>query len=318
MVMKILLTGMTGFAGSHLAEHILAATDWKIYSLERGTTQRNLLGCLSQSDRIQRVYHDFRSPLPDRIIKELEGVDYIAHVGAEVHGIRSIEDPELFVKSNVLGTYNLLEAARILQPKKFLYVSSAEAVGGASSPVSYTEVCALRPSNPYSASKAVGEALCRSYNASFKVPTVVVRTMNIFGERQDTSKFVPAVTKKLLRGELITIHIGPDGKSGSRHWLHVREFVKAMTYLLESGNAGEIYHVAGPEKANAEIVAHLAWALRCPARQHFAVPSKTHEMRYSIQDTKIPESVYDPHVGQLGIDLANTALFYKENQEWLQ
>src|SRR5689334_6316218 len=104
---KILLTGATGFAGSHLIEKLLGDTDWEIYCLERLTVRENKLGALAFSPRLHRIYHDFRAPLPEYMLRQLSGVDYIIHMGAEVHGLRSLQDPELFVKSNILGTFNL-------------------------------------------------------------------------------------------------------------------------------------------------------------------------------------------------------------------
>ena len=315
--MKVLVTGATGFVGSHLVEKLISVGA-EIYSLERISSKPNLLGCLAYSPQIHRIYHDFRSPLPDRVLEELQDVSYVVHAGAEVHGLRSLENPELFVQSNVIGTFHLLEAARKLNLAKFVYVSSAEVIGSAPAPLFWDEDRALCPSNPYAAAKAAGEMLCRTYFASYKVPTMVVRSMNVFGERQDTSKFIPATIKKILAGEPVTVHVDGNGKSGSRQWLHVKQFVDALCFMTGGGSPGETYHVVGPEKTNQEIVSHLAWALKTPLRQHTAIPGKSHDMRYAIKDTKIPEGVYKADVGNLGIDLANTALFYKENREWLE
>jgi dTDP-glucose 4,6-dehydratase len=199
MPTKILITGMTGFTGARLAQEILSTTDWEIYSLERLGNRPNQLGENASSPRVHRVYHDFRAELPQRLLDEMKGVDYIVHCGAEVHGLRSLENPELFVHANVMGTFNLLEAARVLKPRKLIYLSSAEAVGGYLTG-SLPENTALNPSNPYAAAKAAGEMLTRSYHLSFGVPALSIRTMNIFGEQQDTSKFLPATIKKVLNG----------------------------------------------------------------------------------------------------------------------
>ena len=149
--MKILMTGATGFTGERLAKQILVSTDWDIISLERITVRKNLF---LSSPRIHHVYHDFRAEFPARLLDEIGPVDYIAHIGAEVHGLRSLENPELFIHTNVMGTFNLLEAARVLQPKMFLYLSSAETVGSVEDGGSLDEGATLRPSNPYAAAKA--------------------------------------------------------------------------------------------------------------------------------------------------------------------
>ena len=310
--MKILITGMTGFTGARLAKHILESTDWEIYSLERITSRPDQLGF--SSPRIHRLYHDFRTELPERLLKILEGVDYIAHVGAEVHGLRSLENPELFVQTNVMGTFNILEVARHIRPKKFIYLSSAEAVG-ATSTESLEEDAVMKPSNPYAAAKAAGEMLVRTYFLSFAVPALTVRTMNIFGEQQDTSKFLPATIKKALNGEKVICHVDANGVSGSRHWIHVSELVHAMYQLLLRGTPGETYHVVGPEIFNYMIIQHVYNVLKIGIDIVLAQPGPSHDMRYSIKDTKLNKSFYDPQFTDL--ELKNTIEWYKQHPEWL-
>lgn len=299
-----------------MVEEILGTTDWDIYSLERITARPSQLGALAFSPRIHRIYHDFRAEFPERILRILSGVDYIIHCGAEVHGLRSLLNPELFVQTNVMGTFNLLEAARVIKPQAFLYLSSAEAVGSVGRPHSLTENAPLRPSNPYSAAKGVGELLCRSYSLSFKVPTIVVRTMNIFGERQDVSKFVPMVTKKILRGEEVICHMDADKHSGSRHWIYVEELVQGMLSLLQKGIAGQTYHIVGPEMSNLTIIRVIELALDKPCNLQFQQPGRSHDMRYSIVDTKLKN--YNASLSDTQAALIKTVLWYKENQEWLQ
>lgn len=316
MSSKILLTGMTGFTGARLARYILENTDWEVYSLQRISSRPEQLPSeLSASPRIHRIYHDFRAELPERILSALEGVDYIAHVGAEVHGLRSIENPELFVHTNVMGTLNMLEASRKLKLKKFIYVSSAEAVGAAPTG-SLAEDTAMKPSNPYAAAKAAGEMLTRSYHLSFRVPAISVRTMNIFGEQQDTSKFLPATIQKVLNGETVFCHVDKDGNSGSRHWIYVGELVKAIFNLFIWGTPGENYHVVGPEISNLEIIRTVASVLgvkACP--MEFVQPGSSHDMRYSIRDTKISTIAYDP--SNTDWEMQKTIAWYGDHQEWL-
>lgn len=313
---KVLLTGATGFAGSYLVEKLLAETDWDIYCIERLTPRANKLGALSFSPRVHHLYHDFRSELPEYMLQMLAGCDYIIHMGAEVHGMRSLQDPELFVKTNVLGTLNLLEAARLLQPKCFIYISSAEAVGSAHAPESLAEDTVLNPSNPYAAAKAAGEMLTQTYARSFGVPAMIVRTMNIFGERQGIDKFIPGVIKKMLDGTVINVHVGPDGKSGSRHWLHIQEFTNAVFFLMKYGTVGETYHIVGPEKSNENVISIIGLALGVPFRMHPEVPGRSHDMRYSIKDTKLSTDAYQ--TGDFEANLVRTTLWYKANREWLR
>lgn len=312
MSSKILITGMTGFAGSHLAHYVLDNTDWEIYSLERLSSR---LGQI-ESPRIHKLCHDFRAELPDRLLKSLEGIDYIIHNGAEVHGLKSVENPELYVHTNVMGTFNLLEAARKLKPKKFIYVSSAEAVGGAPIGKCWDENATLKPSNPYAASKAIGEMLVRAYHISFNVPALSVRMMNVFGERQDTSKFLPATIKKVLSGETVVCHVDNSGISGSRHWIYVGELIMAFFNLFIWGSPGETYHVVGPEISNLEIIRTVASVLGVKSCSvDFAQPGPSHDMRYSIQDTKLSTIAYDP--SNTEYEMRKTIAWYKEHPEWL-
>lgn len=314
MSSKILITGGTGFVGSWLIEEILASTDWDIYSLERITPRMNALGALAFSPRIHRIYHDFRAEIPKRILDECEGVDYIIHNGAEVHGLRSLENPAMFIHTNVMGTFNMLEAARVLKPRKFLYVSSAEAVGSAPAPLSYDENVTLRPSNPYAAAKASGEMLVRSYQQSFGINADIVRSMNIFGERQDTSKFLPAVIKKILNGDRVQCHVDAHGVSGSRHWIYVRTLVEAILRVLQL-EWSNTYHIVGPEITNLKVIQLVANILNRPVNIQTVQPGPSHDMRYSIRDTKLPPSVYDASFTIN--DLVHTIMWYSMNPEWL-
>lgn len=293
--MKVLLTGASGFVGSHL-----------LRSLRCGHTVITL-GRGAQND----IIHDFRAEIPDwaiQYIRERGGIDSIIHCGAEVHGLRSLDNPELFVQSNVRGTFNLLQAARQLQPKAFIYVSSAEAVGSAAYG-SHDESATLKPSNPYAAAKAAGEMLCNAWRTSWDVPIQIVRFMNVFGEGQKPGKFIPDVVKKMLAGEVVTIHTG-----GSRHWIHVSQLVIALTHILLNGQAGETYHVAGPEISNEKIVAEIGFALHEIWREKLILPGRSHDMRYSIQDTKL-QGCYDTSAT---LDkLRETVAWYKNHPEVL-
>jgi dTDP-glucose 4,6-dehydratase len=313
--MKILLTGVTGFTGACLARYILEMTNWEVFSLERISERpKQLTSDLSANPRLHRIYHDFRAELPERLLRQLDGVDYIVHCGAEVHGLRSLENPELFVHTNVMGTFNLLEAARRIKPKTFLYLSSAEAVG-ACPEGSLAENCTMKPSNPYAAAKAAGEMLVRSYHLSYGVPAMTVRTMNIFGAQQDTSKFLPATIKKVLNGEKVICHVDANGRSGSRHWIHVSELVVAMYNLLLRGEPGQTYHVVGPEIFNYAIIQAVYDVLKIGVDVRLEQPGPSHDMRYSIIDTKLNKSFYDPQF--TNVDMEATIEWYKQHPEWL-
>lgn len=315
---KVLLTGGSGFAGKQLLQKLIPENDWNVVCLNRSPVKYSAVSPSQEyrlKGKIHQVFHDFRSELPEWLLKEAAGVKYIVHMGAEVHGLRSLSNPELFVHSNILGTFNLLEAARILRPEKFIYISSAEAIGSAPKGIFMPEGATLNPSNPYAASKAGAEMLVQAYARSFGVPVIIVRTMNIFGEHQDGSKFIPATVKKMLLGETIDMHIGTDGNSGTRQWLHVREFINGLYYILQNGKVGETYHVCGCEKSNAEIIDMIGLALHIPWKMRPVFPGPSHDMRYSIEDNKLPKSAYNRD--NFRDDIDTTIKWYQNNKEFL-
>lgn len=286
---RVLLTGAAGFVGSHIAEEIIRSTDWTILALDGLTYAGRLdrLAHLPQS-RVKYFYHDFRYAIPPPLLEQL-GCDYIIHNGAETHVPRSVVGSDIFVRSNVLGTFNLLEAARLWFPYKFIYVSTDEVFGPATG-APFKEDDRLAPSNPYSATKAGGEYLAQSYRRSYGLPVIVTRTMNMFGERQHPEKFVPMVLRKILRGETIDIHCDKEGIPGSRQWLHANVQARALLFLLQKGYVGETYHVAGEEETNlgivnllANIVGKTAYTRRVNAFDIYP----GHDIRYSIDDSKI-------------------------------
>jgi dTDP-glucose 4,6-dehydratase len=302
---NVLLTGAAGFAGSYIAEAItqegghVVALDCLTYA-----------GKLSNLENIPReqltfVCHDFRMPLTPHLLEYIGEVDYIIHNGAETHVTSSFENPELFVQSNVVGTLNMLEAARILKPKVFVYTSTDE-VFGQSDGRAFTETDALNPSNPYSASKAAGEMLVKTYHKSYGIPYLITRTTNMFGKRQHEEKFLPKIIKKFIADEMVQIHADENGNLGSRQWIHVSDQAAALMFLLQSGQRNNTFHIAGIRKSNWEVAEAVATRQGQPLFDfqylHHAVwvgPHKkaqiinaydswqSHDLHYNLDDSKI-------------------------------
>ena len=187
--MKILITGGCGFIGHHIVEHILKNTDWDIVILDKlsyASSGFDRLRDIKVFDdkRVSVLTKDFSHPLEEGFIREIGNIDYILHLGAETHVDKSIENPEPFVVSNVLGTMRMLDFARTQKNlKKFLYFSTDEVFGPAPEGVFYKEWDRYNSSNPYAAAKAGGEELALAYANTYKVPVIITHTMNVFGER---------------------------------------------------------------------------------------------------------------------------------------
>lgn len=295
---RILLTGGCGFIGHHFVEHFLKNTDLEIVVLDRLTYASNGFDRLRDirafdDKRVRTLAADFTKPFGSGLIQEIGGVDYIFHLGAETHVDNSIKNPELFVETNVLGTCRMLEFARSLPNLKcFFYFSTDEVLGPAPAGVNFKEGEMCRPTNPYSASKAGGEMLVMAYANTYKVPTIITRTMNVFGERQHPEKFIPMTIKKVLAGEKVIIHSDiTKTKAGSRFWIHARNVASAYQFLLEKGQIGEIYHIAGEREVdNLEMAKTIAAILRKDINYEmvdFHSSRPGHDLRYALDDSKI-------------------------------
>jgi dTDP-glucose 4,6-dehydratase len=287
--MKLLLTGGAGFSGSHLADAIMDKTDWDLIVLDALTyagSLGNLARLFEDAERLKRftfIRWDFSKPLPLEILDQCDGVDYIVHLGAETHVRNSLINPEIFVRSNIVGTYNMLEAARVLKPKKFLYTSTDEVFGASIFPRKETD--ALNPSNPYSASKAAGEMLVRAYGDSFELPFLITRTSNIYGTRQHEEKFIPMVQQKIRNNEEIEIHTNPFGDIGSRQWIHVSDQAAAILFLLRGDQINNTFHVAGERKTNLEVAQALGAENIHLVNAFKQYPG--HDLHYSLNDFKL-------------------------------
>jgi dTDP-glucose 4,6-dehydratase len=324
--MHVLLTGGAGFIGSHIAEHIrVTRPDWRVSILDRlnyaGSLDR--LARYRADDKVQFLFHDFRATFSPGLIAKLGKVNVIIHAGAETHVDNSLESPQVFVESNVLGTFHMLEACRELKAEKFVFVSTDEVFGAAPSGIDYAEDAKYNPSNPYSATKAAAECLCMAWQHSLGVPLLITRTMNNFGERQHVEKFVPKAIKASLRGEPLPIHMQKKGNNisfSSRYWLHARNHADAILFLIEQGQSG-MFHIAGVEKdilEMAEFIGGEKGTGRGMKTQHVDVHSTRpgHDLRYALDDSKLRKLGWNPPV-DFENSLSKTIKWTLENKVWL-
>lgn len=321
--MKVLITGGAGFVGSHLIEHILKNTDWVIYTIDRLDTSGNLnrlvdMDCWeAEKHRVKFIFHDLKAEINDQLgnillfnrFKGIDQFDYIIHLAAGTHVDRSIEDPMSFVYDNVVATGNILEFARygLKDGGRFLYFSTDEVFGTAPEGVAYKEWDRYNSGNPYSAAKAGGEELALAWSNTFGIPVIITHCMNIFGERQHPEKFVPLCIKKILEDETITIHSNPDKtKSGTRHYLHVRNVCAAILFLLEKGlcvKAGEEvgkYNIVGDEEvSNLDMAQMIAYILGRELKYEmvdFHSSRPGHDLRYALDGSLLKSTGFVPPV----------------------
>src|SRR5579864_1022679 len=315
---KILITGACGFVGSHLVEELLQWDDVEIISIDR-LTYAGRLDRLSHLDtnRIRTIYHDMVAEVPQWMLDDISNVDFIIHNGAETHVARSFVAPETFVRSNIVGTFNMLEMTRKVKPKTFVYVSTDEVFGPALDQP-FKEDDALNPTNPYAATKAAGEILALSHFKTFGVPVIVTRTMNMFGPRQNPEKFVPLAIRKILRGEELCVHGNENGEIGLRQWLHARVQTNAIAYLLQNGILGQRYNISGTEFSNLAVAEKIAAILGLPLKYKIVQPTTpVHDFSYNIDGSKLLAMGWKPPI-DFETALRDTVLWTRGNQKWLE
>lgn len=324
---RILITGIAGFFGHHLLEHILKNTDWEVVGLE-GISYAGNLGRIKDisifdknEHRIKFVWHDLRSPFNDTIVQQIGQVDYIVHTAAETHVDRSLVDSRPFVLTNVLGTCHLLEYVKNNQKslKKYVQFSTDEVFGTAPFGTDYKEWDRHRPSNPYAAAKAGGDDLAFSFAHSFKLPIIITHTMNMFGERQDVEKFIPMTIRKILLGETVTIH-GTKGNVSTRKWIHCRNAADAVLFLLEKGEPADKYNVVGQELDVLSLAQFISDVIGRPLKYEFLDFHRTrpgHDLRYSLDGSKLHNMGWQPPVPFL-YSLKEVILWTIDNKEWIK
>ncbi|MNZ89326.1 dTDP-glucose 4,6-dehydratase 2 [compost metagenome] len=243
------------------------------------------------------------------------GVDVVVNFAAESHVDRSILEPDVFVKTNVLGTQVLLDAARKHNITKFVQVSTDEVYGSLGETGLFTEDTPLQPNSPYSASKAGGDLLVRAYHETFGLPVNITRCSNNYGPYQFPEKLIPLMISKALADEQLPIY--GDGLN-IRDWLYVEDHCSAIDLVIHQGRNGEVYNIGGNnERTNVHIVTTILEQLNKPESLIAYVKDRPgHDRRYGIDPTKtMAELGWKPkHSFETGIK--ETIAWYLENKEW--
>lgn len=310
--MKLLVTGGAGFIGSNFVHHRLEnQSETEIVVLDKLTyagRRENLAGLPKDSCRL--VVGDIGDR--EAVRAAVDGCEAIVSFAAESHVDRSIEAPGEFIKTDVLGTFVLLEAARELGIRH-LQISTDE-VYGSIERGSFTESSPLDPSSPYSASKAGGDLIVSAFNHTYGADSLIVRASNNYGPHQHPEKLIPLVILNALHGDPIPVY--GDGKQ-VRNWLFVRDFNSAIDIVLDRGKAGEVYNVGGPdEMANIDVVrAILDLTGRDESLISYVDDRLGHDVRYSLASEKTEALGWRAEVDfEAGIE--RTVRWYRDNPEW--
>jgi dTDP-glucose 4,6-dehydratase len=333
MAKRILITGGMGFVGHHFVEEFLRNTDYEIVALDKLSYASQGFDRLRDIEafddkRVTILSTDFTQPLSEGVKREIGDVEYILHLGAESHVDNSIKNPEPFVRSNVVGTMHMLDFARELPNLKcFFYFGTDEVFGPAPEGVSYKEDDRHNPGNPYSAAKSGGEMLVKAYGNTYKLPYIITRSMNIFGERQHPEKFIPLVLKKVLAGEVVTIHANKEKtKAGSRFYIHARNVANGYRFLIDKIEKGEDvlqqdYHITGEKEVDnlelAQLIASFVGEEYLKYEMvdfHSSRPG--HDLRYALDGSKMKHIGWEPSK-TMEESLKKTIEWFMNNKHWL-
>jgi dTDP-glucose 4,6-dehydratase len=336
-VKNILVTGGAGFIGSCFVRQWLAEETGRVVNLDKLTYAGNL-------DSLEGVLDDPRHVFVQADIADREAVDRvlaehqptaILHFAAESHVDRSIDDPAAFVRTNVFGTFQLLDAVRRYlaglpverqQAFRFLHVSTDEVFGSLGPTGLFSESSPYDPSSPYSASKAASDHFVRAYHRTYGLPVLVTNCSNNYGPCQFPEKLMPLMILNAIEGKPLPVY--GDGRN-VRDWLHVEDHCRALRRVLAAGRPGETYHVGGNcERTNIEVVETICRAVDelrpglphapCSSLIRFVADRPGHDRRYAIDSSKLrreldwrPQFDFDAGVRQ-------TVAWYLDHPAWVQ
>jgi dTDP-glucose 4,6-dehydratase len=313
--MRILITGGAGFIGSNFIKHIMASCpDWQVVNLDKLTYAGNL-------DNLREVennpnYKFVKGDITNAVDVEKAiggGVDKIINYAAETHVDRSILSPEAFVRTDIIGTYTLLEVAKKHKVAQYIQISTDE-VFGSIKEGSFNENSPFVPNSPYSASKAGADHFCRAYFKTYNFPVIVTHSCNVFGFNAHPEKMMSLFITNLLENKKIPVY--GQGEQ-TREWLFVEDHCRAIEMIMEKGEPGEVYNIgSGFEKQNIEVAKFILTELGFGEEMIEYVKDRPgHDWRYSINSKKLRELGWQPQVSWKE-GLCRTIKWFKENEDW--
>lgn len=314
--MTILVTGGSGFIGSNFIRHMMkTCPDCRIVNLDALTYAGNPdnLKDIATDPRYTFIRGDICDSPAVNAVFRTHDIHAVVHFAAESHVDRSITDASVFIRTNVLGTHTLLDAARRHAVETFIHISTDE-VYGSTPEGSFGETDILTPSSPYSSSKAGSDLLALSYHTTYGLPVIVTRCTNNYGPFQYPEKLIPLFVTRLIDGEKVPVY---GTGANIRDWIHVNDHCRAVDFLLRNGRSGEIYNIGGGhEETNLGITGKILNLLGKDSSMIEYVPDRPgHDRRYSLDCTKLRSLGWKPACS-FEEGLAKTVAWYRQNEWW--
>ena len=330
---RILITGGSGFIGGCLIRRLINQTKAKIFNLDKLGYASDLLAIKhnKESNQYSLIKCDLSNYDETKVAIKKTNPDLIFHLAAESHVDKSIENPFVFLQSNIIGTFNLLEISRDHYEKlsnerrkdfRFLHISTDEVFGSLGKEGSFSEASQYDPRSPYSATKASSDHLVNAWYHTYGLPVIKTNCSNNYGPWQFPEKLIPLAISKAIKGETIPIY--GDG-SNIRDWLYVEDHINGLILAIQKGNIGKSYCIGGfGEKSNLEIVENICSVLNeiNPKEKKyqdlikFVKDRPGHDQRYSIDSSFIQNKLGWSPKTNLSDGIRETVIWYVNNQDW--
>jgi len=313
--MKVLVTGGCGFIGSNFIRYILKEhQDWEVVNLDALTYAGNPANLTDIAGEVRYKFIHGRIEEPQVTLAAMKGCSAVINFAAETHVDRSIVEPAVFIRTNIVGTEVLLDCAREKKIQRFIQISTDEVYGSLGKEGSFSETAPLAPRSPYSASKAAADLLVLAAFHTFGLGVSIIRLSNTYGPFQFPEKLIPLSITNLLEGKKIPVY----GRGENvRDWLYVEDAARAVETVLLKGKAGEVYNAGGgTELQNIEVVRKICALVGKGEEKIEFVPDRPgHDFRYALDSSKIRALGWSPQVDfETGLKL--TVEWYQEKTQW--